>query len=731
MNALRIISVLLTVALGLSLVGCSEETKRIEYDPSDVVVRSDHRSVWSVIGDRVSVDDVYERDGLAYVTVDGVEFELGMDFLSMAMVYSTEPREGSRFADREEVYNEWFRLYTKRWNYLLPEIPLYSNEYYDVYSSRIENFDTGPYRDAADAIVGARIKSGVNSVVLGSTTKLSGAFRNAAWGKSSAGSADLDVEGLTSGHSTVMTDSEGNYTFNLFALSGEPEMSGTEDGGLKVTFRIREGLRFSDGSEILAKHYLAELLSDSTPVGRAAGGGGSAGMYFEGFEAFSEYGGPVKAGGVRYFSGVRLIDDHSFSLTLKKEYSDYYYIESYLSLTPSALEVYLGEEGDIITDPGSGAVGLNDQFYATRVENGKATYIAAEQIKRNLGASSPYPYSGPYYLFHYDSSSLTAHLRRNPYYTEDLRGKAEIDEISYVQIQSATQIDKLARGEIDLLSGITGAEDTRAVIALLSEGDRFSANTYDRAGYGKLGFRSDFGPTEDGAVRRAIAYTINRNAFAQVFTGGYGSVVHGAYYTSMSAYKKNSEALMGELNTYPFSTSEAIDELRRAGWIYNSKGEEYDPDDDPVRYKRLSGYELSEENLGFRSSDSRYFTVKVGEYYYMPLCINWYGTQPNAVTDLLITSWQSTAAATRDIGMYITYTSTDFTSGLYGEYNHIPSYGYDGIPKLSCINFASGFESAVYDYSFGFTLDHALYDNYSDYYLRDEADYYSRYETEQ
>ena len=33
------------------------------------------------------------------------------------------------------------------------------------------------------------------------------------------------------------------------------------------------------------------------------------------------------------------------------------------------------------------------------------------------------------------------------------------------------------------------------------------------------------------SVRQAIMYTINRNEFAEAFTGGFGSVVHGAYYT--------------------------------------------------------------------------------------------------------------------------------------------------------------------------------------------------------
>jgi hypothetical protein len=42
-----------------------------------------------------------------YVQVDGVEYELGMDFLSMAMVYNTQMPTGSTvYTSEKEVYDE-------------------------------------------------------------------------------------------------------------------------------------------------------------------------------------------------------------------------------------------------------------------------------------------------------------------------------------------------------------------------------------------------------------------------------------------------------------------------------------------------------------------------------------------------------------------------------------------------------------------------------------------------
>ena len=61
---------------------------------NDVVVREDYASVYGAIGKQVTVDMVTEKeDGRAFVTLDNKEYELGMDFLSMAMVYNTAPTE--------------------------------------------------------------------------------------------------------------------------------------------------------------------------------------------------------------------------------------------------------------------------------------------------------------------------------------------------------------------------------------------------------------------------------------------------------------------------------------------------------------------------------------------------------------------------------------------------------------------------------------------------------------
>lgn len=116
-------------------------------DENGAIVHQDYTSVYKKIGSKITIDMVEEdEDGIATVTYEGKTYELGMDFLSMAMVYNCSVPEGSdKYKTEDDVYAEWWKLYIQRWNYMVCEIPLYSNQYFDVYNAKIENFATSPY----------------------------------------------------------------------------------------------------------------------------------------------------------------------------------------------------------------------------------------------------------------------------------------------------------------------------------------------------------------------------------------------------------------------------------------------------------------------------------------------------------------------------------------------------------------------------------------------------------
>ena len=166
----------------------TQEQPADEYKPSAAQLLNgkewgkDYTELYDEIGDKVTIDDVQEdpTTGLAYVEYEGKTYELGMDFLSMAMVYKTAVPENSQYETEDDVYAAWWKYYMTRWNYLLPEIPLYSNEYYDVYNAKIKGVDehpTNPYWGPAKALIDWTSEKADNDIILGNTTDLSGKFR--------------------------------------------------------------------------------------------------------------------------------------------------------------------------------------------------------------------------------------------------------------------------------------------------------------------------------------------------------------------------------------------------------------------------------------------------------------------------------------------------------------------------------------------------------------------------
>lgn len=203
------------------------------------------------------------------------------------------------------------------------------------------------------------------------------------------------------------------------------------------------------------------------------------------------------------------------------------------------------------------------------------------------------------------------------------------------------------------------------------------ATHYSRAGYGKLGFRGDFGPVQFVEVRRAIAYCMDRAGFAKDFTGGFGGVSDGPYYTGSWMYKHAVEHGM-VLDAYATSVDSAIAALEEGGWIYDAEGNPYESG---VRYKKIAADHMDERDITFQSKDGAYKTTKVGDDYYMPLVLNWYGTADNDFTDLLVTGFmQSENMASA--GFVVQNTVGDFNPML-DELYQVPVTGsYQGPPCI-------------------------------------------------
>lgn len=711
----KLLSLVLAAAMLLSLVPAAfaeeAETKSINGKEYGV----DYTSLYSQFGKDTTIADVTEDEetGLCYIEKDGVQYELGLDFLTMAMVYNTQVVDG--WDTEDDVYATWWRYYMQRWNYLMPEIPLYANEYYDLYNAQIKGTDeypTNPYWSPASALIDWTSEKEDNSIILGNTTDLSGKFRYAAFGGTNPGAADLDVQNLSTGLETVATTKEGGYEWNPTVVKSHEETM-NEDGTRTYTVTIYDDLKLSDGTPVTVKNYVVFPMVFSSPVGVAAAGKDhQAGMTLEGFKTFNTYDG-TEGSGTKELAGLRMIDDYTYSITVAADYANYFYAITYAGLSAYDVSLWIGDAD--VKDDGNG-VYFTDDFYAKEGDK----YVMADHIvTASQNTDTTYPYSGPYVVKSYDSADKSAVLELNPNFKGNYEGvKPTIAKVVYKKIVSSTQLEDLKAGTLDVIAGITGGDETNEALALADGSDgKYVYTHYSRAGYGKLGFRADYGPAQFTEVRQAIAYCMDRAKFAKDFTGGYGGVVDGPYYSGSWMYKAAVDQGM-ILNAYATSVDSAIEVLTEGGWVYDAEGNDYV---DGVRYKKIPGDIATENDINYKSKDGAYVTTKVGDDYYMPLVLNWYGTSDNPFTDQLMTGFASNDNVIA-AGFNVQYTIGDF-SPMLDELYQAAVYGYySGSPMYSVFNFATGFTSAAYDYSYQMTIDPAMYDDYSAYYIKDQAD---------
>lgn len=711
----KLLSLVLAAAMLLSLVPAAfaeeAETKSINGKEYGV----DYTSLYSQFGKETTIADVTEDEetGLCYIEKDGVEYELGLDFLSMAMVYNTQVVDG--WDTEDDVYATWWRYYMQRWNYLMPEIPLYANEYYDLYNAQIKGTDehpTNPYWSPAAALIDWTSEKEDNSIIIGNTTDLSGKFRYAAFGGTNPGAADLDVQNLTNGLETVATTKEGGYEWNPTVVKSHEETM-NEDGTRTYTVTIYDDLKLSDGTPVTVKNYVVFPMVFSSPVGVAAAGKDhQSAMTVEGFKTFNTYDG-TEGSGTKELAGLRMIDDYTYSITVAADYANYFYAITYAGLSAYDVSLWIGDAD--VKDDGNG-VYFTDDFYAKEGDK----YVMADHIvTASQNTDTAYPYSGPYVVKSYDSADKSAVLELNPNFKGNYEGvKPTIAKVVYKKIVSSTQLEDLKAGTLDVIGGITGGDETNEALALADGSDgKYVYTHYSRAGYGKLGFRADYGPAQFTEVRQAVAYCMDRAKFAKDFTGGYGGVVDGPYYSGSWMYKAAVDQGM-ILNAYATSVDSAIEVLTEGGWVYDAEGNDYV---EGVRYKKIPGDIATENDINYKSKDGAYVTTKVGDDYYMPLVLNWYGTSDNPFTDQLMTGFASNDNVIA-AGFNVQYTIGDFAPML-DELYQAAVYGYySGSPMYSVFNFATGFTSAAYDYSYQMTIDPAMYDDYSAYYIKDEAD---------
>lgn len=511
---------------------------------------------------------------------------------------------------------------------------------------------------------------GKGKIIYGTTTELSGDMGNAWWTNNAA---DNTLRALIDDYDVIVTNQTGEMVINKTVSSGV-ESTENDDGTKTFTVKINQGLKYNNGDKITAADFVAYALIAYSPAAKEAGAKTTAGAaQVVGATAYQN-------GEADTITGLRLLDEYTYSITISADYLPFYFDMNYASLRPIALKQY-----------SSAALTVKDDGNGVYLDGGK---LDAKEIDASRYIYTNRISAGPYELKGFDQAALTATVEINKNYGGNFEGqKPSVQTIVIVKAEQETMMDALKTGSIDFLSALTDGDQVDTALDMQKQGG-FTTVSYDRNGYGKLMFQCDFGPTQFIEVRHAVAYLLDRNEFANQFCQGYGSVVHGPYGVGSWMYQDSKEILAETLNTYAYSVDSAIAELEKGGWTLGADGNAYV---EGIRYKEVTPEEAGDYKHNVTLADGRIL---------MPLIIEWSSSEGNSVSELLAVMLAN-GQQTKDAGMQINQSVMSFDELLNYMYRDATQGEKYGVKTYGMFNLATNF-SALYDQSYAWTMDPEL-----------------------
>ena len=512
------------------------------------------------------------------------------------------------------------------------------------------------------------------TVVYGSSTEIGGDFWYTSYWTNNA--TDKMIRALADDCSTVVTDQGGALVVNPTVVA-DLTTEENADGSKTFTVTVNEGLVYNNGEAITAKDFAWDAVWACSKVLADLGGKSTANTTIVGGEEYYN-------GEVSYVSGVRLLDDYTFAITIEAEYLPYFYDLSYAGYSAHSMKYWLGEGYDL-ADDGEGC-------YITGDFTADALKAHVEQVRFYAGEDRVS--AGPYDLVAFDQGALQATFTINPNYNGNFEGvKPSIEKIVIVKAEDATWADAIKTGSFNFYDTITDGSQINTALDIIENGG-FEYVQFDRPGYGMINFACDFGPTQFINVRKAMIKLLDRNEFANTFCKGWGGVVNGPYGTALWQYKDSEEWLDNNLDNYAYNPEEAVALLVEDGWVLNAEGGEWT---EGVRYKEVTAEEAGTYVHNVTLADGRIL---------MPLIIEWSSSEGNSVSDLLKVMLAE-ADATKAAGMQINQNVMTFTELLNFYYRDASQGDKYGVPTYGMFNLATNF-TPTYDQSYSFTSDPEL-----------------------
>ena len=484
-----------------------------------------------------------------------------------------------------------------------------------------------------------------SKITVGSVTKVAGQFSTDMFGNNTS---DIDIRALLHGYSTVAYTDDASYT--LDETVAQVDVATEDDFGNKVyVFHVNDGLTYNDGTPITAKDYAFSVLLQSAPQMAELGASTSGYWHIQGYDQYA-------SGERNYLSGVRLLDDMTFSLTIRANALPYYYELTYVNVTPYPISVIA--PGCTVEDDGDGAY-IDGEFTAAVLEK---TMLDPETGY----CSHPMVTSGPYQLESYNGETGEVVLKANTRYVGNYAGQRPlIETVVLRETTNAQALAELADGTLDIVNKISDSQVVAEGVAQLSQGT-LQASNYLRSGLGFLALACEQGPTSQENIRKAISYCLDQDAFVTAFTGTYGQPVYSWYGLGQWMASEYVSTAGEDLNTYEMNLDTATTLVERAGYVYNAEGDAFREGEDTVRYRLLRGTALNEYNA---LEDPVVEAVQVGNKNLLPLEIKFARVENNRMCDLVVEQLVPNLEA---IGFKVEVVDLSFEDMLAQYYREVP-----------------------------------------------------------
>ena len=557
-----------------------------------------------------------------------------------------------------------------------------------------------------------------DTLVVG-TSELSGDFL-AGWTESSYDVKVRKYIGTQGNNSyqTVVQDEGGKWVNNKAVLAEDPKSEENADGSKTVTFKLKDGLKWSDGEPVTADDYLFGSLLHTHPeysklTGSTTIGHDSA----KGYEAY-------KKGDSDVFEGLEKVDDLTFKVTIDASFLPYYEEAALLAQAPLPMHALsenlaVSKEGNKLVakdgytpteeDKKAYVEGLDKQIEKQKAdfeennpapeadasEEDKAEY---EEAKKENDAAiadlearktgdidptqqlideamlkevneyriKPSVVSGPYKFDSFSNNMVKLSLNEN--YAGNFKGeKATIPHVIIQVVNQKIAVDLLENGDIDIWEEESDGGAIDRIREAADKGTIGGYNTFERNGYGNLTFLTDRGVTKYKEVRQAIAHLMDRNSFVQSYAGGYGVVTNGMYGTSQWMYKERGADLEGKLVNYQMNLEQANELLDKTPYKFESDG--------------TTPWDKAKADEMFSSNPDGFDYYRYDENG-KKLVVNQYGSDESPITTLISNQVPNNA---KQVGMEYNVTAGSFATLL--NYYTFP----EDDPEYTAFNMGTGF----------------------------------------